>query len=383
MDVKSCPERTLIVDWQGRSMYFRNEAGKLGQVKFRALRSRNDWFKYCCAIAIVQDCHTRGRTEGEWRGVEDGLASRILDRFGWQLEPRSRKQYWDYYFPRGKPDECPLTETWIVNDGGTKTRAPAKELFCLIDGYVLGQPKAESDGSNKFWSIEFPNSDEYLLFKEDVLRLLADCGSGEAVSDSLPQAIGVVDGFKASEEWYKLRANKIERHKNNLIANRDADASAIALGNLAIADGDDNALLALWEVICHAGDDDVREAISNPCAFTVGRITKERRDTALEDTVFQIFDASIASDVELIIDRFAYTVGEVARDAWKDVTKQRAMRFMMKNVSQPNPIVRDKYTYTKNNFLDWIDSHREDRRGEGLQSMGELFRQAEETAQHL
>jgi len=176
-----------------------------------------------------------------------------------------------------------------------------------------------------------------------------------------------------------LSANRIAQYKNNLTAGIDKDDSAWLLGEMAIMHGDDRALSSLWEAICEVRDERVRDAILDPCAFTVARIVEKRQDTALDNVVFQIFDASITAKGKLVIKRFAYAVEQVACKGWKDETKQRAIVFVLRNASHPNPIVRAEYTYTKNELLEWLESHHQDRQGEGQQSMGDVFRQAEET----
>lgn len=173
MDQISWPKNTLIVDWKGRSFSFRKESGEVGRVYFRVLRTKNDWFKYCCAMAIIQDFNTGDKESCEWRGVEGGLVGRILSRFGWHLDPGSREPYWKQQFRRGEKGNARLTSTQIVKPDGIVEYAPAEEVFCMIDGYVLGKPEAHANGGYRFWKIEFENTDEeYPRFKDAVLGLL-------------------------------------------------------------------------------------------------------------------------------------------------------------------------------------------------------------------
>lgn len=184
-----CPKNTIVLDWQDRYLYFKKDTGELGQVHFRELQSKNDWFRYCCAIAIVQDYYTRDQQCSEWRGVDNSLAGSILSRFGWQLTPTSQQKYWTHHFTYGEDAQFHLTDTWTLNRDGTRNRTPAKEVFNMVDGYILGEPRQESGGLHRFWSVEFVNeNDEFLYFREAVMQLF-DSGSCVHSSSTLTDEV--------------------------------------------------------------------------------------------------------------------------------------------------------------------------------------------------
>ena len=191
MDVTSCPENMIIVNWQNRSLYFRKKTGQLGQVQFRVLQSRNDWFRYCCAIAIIQDSNTRDCQTNAWLGVGDELAGEILNRFRWKLGLGVRTSYWKHHFPRGEEANYKYTKTWIVDDVGAKTHARATEVFCtLSDRYILGEPEEEPNGLHRFWSVEFVNTDEeFSQFKQAVLELPGAASHAEDSSSLVDEVI--------------------------------------------------------------------------------------------------------------------------------------------------------------------------------------------------
>lgn len=136
----------------------------------------------------------------------------------------------------------------------------------------------------------------------------------------------------------------IPQCKANLINGTDADISARTLGDIAIEHEDREALLTLWEAICETKH---LRAIIDPCAYTVGRIVRETLDPTLEDIGFDIFNRSVATGSEPIVDKFAYTVGEVALRARKGETKQRARKFVRDHASSTDPLVRRCYVYTE------------------------------------
>lgn len=191
MDVTLCPENTIIVDWQNRSLYFSKKTGQLGQVQFRVLQSRNDWFRYCCAIAIIQDFNTRDCQTNAWLGVGDELAGEILNRFRWKLRLGVRTSYWKHHFPRGEEANYKYTKTWIVDDVGAKTYARATEVFyTLSDRYILGEPEEEPNGLHRFWSVEFVNTDEeFSQFKQAVLELPGVASHAEDSSSLVDEVI--------------------------------------------------------------------------------------------------------------------------------------------------------------------------------------------------
>jgi hypothetical protein len=137
----------------------------------------------------------------------------------------------------------------------------------------------------------------------------------------------------------------IQQYKTNLINARDADRSAKTLGDIAIRDNDHQALLALWESISQTRH---LAAIVDPCAYTVGRVVWGTQDATLEDIGFDLFSKSVASRSDLIVDKFAYIVGEVVLRTNKAHTRQRARRFIDDHATSSNAMVRMRYTYTKN-----------------------------------
>jgi hypothetical protein len=137
----------------------------------------------------------------------------------------------------------------------------------------------------------------------------------------------------------------IRRCRENLLNGKDADISARTLGDIAIGQKDQVALLVLWEVVCKT---DHLRAIIDPCAYTVGRVARESLDPTLEDIGFDIFDKSVTANCEPIVDKFAFTVGEVALRAKRVETRQRAREFVHTHASGVDPLVRRCYAYTKN-----------------------------------
>jgi hypothetical protein len=149
---------------------------------------------------------------------------------------------------------------------------------------------------------------------------------------------------KKRGELQPATESTVQQCKANLLNGKDADTSARTLGDIAIKRKDQAALRALWEVICETSD---LRAIIDPCAYTVGRVVRESPDSTLEDIGFDIFNNSVLARSEPIVDKFAYTVGEVALRATRSKTRQRAREFVRTHTSAADPLVRRCYVYTE------------------------------------
>jgi len=164
---------------------------------------------------------------------------------------------------------------------------------------------------------------------------------------------------------HSLVINKISRYKNNLIVGRNPDASASALGDIAITYKDNKALSALWEaiyetevlsiiinpctytigkvIIANKNDKALyklweiirkikgQPAVIRPCAFAIGEVVEKAANDTLEKIGFEMFDKSTKTKCQSIIADFAWTVGKVALQAQINETKQRARRFVIKH----------------------------------------------------
>jgi len=161
------------IDWQNRTFSYQLSDDELGQVYFRKLHSSNDWFKYCCSIAIAQKHHVDERNVTNWRGADNTFVTKVLDAFGWHLKSSSRNIYWTHYFSRGLKAQFHITETWRIDRDDIKKWAPATLLFNIIDGYVLGKPLERVNGTYNLWHVNFINTDEeFNKFRLQVLELL-------------------------------------------------------------------------------------------------------------------------------------------------------------------------------------------------------------------
>jgi hypothetical protein len=131
-----------------------------------------------------------------------------------------------------------------------------------------------------------------------------------------------------------------------LLNGREADSAAKRLGDIAIEHESKQAVRALWESICGTHN---LPAIIDPCAYTIGRIVWEPLEPSfeIEDVCFEIFKKSRRTGSELIIDKFAFTVGEVVLRAKTARVRQRAREFVITSTLSTVPLVREKYTYTK------------------------------------
>lgn len=140
-------------------------------------------------------------------------------------------------------------------------------------------------------------------------------------------------------------ATSLHQYKSDLIVGRNANTAAKGLGDIAIAYNNQEALLILWEVI---HETPYLPAIIDACAYTIGRIIGQTADLTLEEMGFDLLDQSVRTNSELIVDKFAYIVGQIILETEKDKTRQRARQFVDRHALSANPLVREKYTFTKN-----------------------------------
>lgn len=140
----------------------------------------------------------------------------------------------------------------------------------------------------------------------------------------------------------------IHPFESDLVAGKEAEASAKQLGNIALTHNNVEALWALWRVICQTNH---LALIVDHCVHTIGRVVWETSDQTLEDAGFAIVNQSLETNVELIIDKFAYIIGEIILRTTKDKTRQRAWQFVIDQTANTNTVVRDKYIYTKNRIV--------------------------------
>lgn len=134
----------------------------------------------------------------------------------------------------------------------------------------------------------------------------------------------------------------------NLIAGKEAEASAKQLGDIALTHNDTEALRALWRAICQTNH---LAVIVDHCVYTIGRVIWETPDQTLEDVGFDIINQSLETNAGLIIDKFAYIIGEIILRTTKDKTRRRAWQFVIDQAANTNTVVRDKYIYTKNRIV--------------------------------
>ena len=132
--------------------------------------------------------------------------------------------------------------------------------------------------------------------------------------------------------------------KADLVKGVNTDSSAKRLGDIALANYDPNALLALWEAVCETHH---LAAIIDPCAYTVGRIATEAQDPSLVDLTFNILTQSTKTGSESIVDKFAYTAGQVYLQAKTGSPRQRAKRFILDHCTSADPLVHRCYNYTR------------------------------------
>ena len=102
--------------------------------------------------------------------------------------------------------------------------------------------------------------------------------------------------------------DQIASCKADLIAGRNADSAARKLGDIAIANREPNALRALWAAVRETRH---LRTIVDPCAYTIGRIAIQTQGPTLVDIVFDILAQGTKTGSEPIVDKLAYTSGEI------------------------------------------------------------------------
>lgn len=176
MDASKISFKTVLVDWGGRSLYYRISPRAVVRVYFPKSARGTDCFKYVSSIAIAQDARAHKGQPTSWMGADRNFLDRVVQVFNWTLSPRSRDTYWSN-FARGTTGNRTLTRITVV--GEADADETAEDLFSSFEGsgYVLGIPEPVGGGKHVLWAIEFhtepENEAKFAEFRKAVLDALA------------------------------------------------------------------------------------------------------------------------------------------------------------------------------------------------------------------
>ncbi len=165
--------------------------------------------------------------------------------------------------------------------------------------------------------------------------------------------LGLIQTDGEEEEIPKI----IQRCRTNLIIGREARSSAERLGDIALEHDNRKVVDALLEAVCKTHN---LFAIIDHCAANIGRIVWEPLEppSEIEDYCFEIFAMGTNTCSEPIIEKFAYTVGEVCLNTMNKNNRimQLAWDFIDAKASSQIPLVRYNYTYTKKRIREYLNS---------------------------
>ncbi|HEY0018532.1 MAG TPA: toll/interleukin-1 receptor domain-containing protein [Longimicrobium sp.] len=136
----------------------------------------------------------------------------------------------------------------------------------------------------------------------------------------------------------------IEECVQGLIDGREASVCAEKLGALAIRGRDELALQALWD---SAQQTTKPFVVVDHCCWYIGRIVIESCEPNMQDAGLRILEESITKASDIIIDKFAYTAGEIALQVEDPALKRRVAHFIEQCTTSDNLSVKKWYTITK------------------------------------
>jgi len=136
----------------------------------------------------------------------------------------------------------------------------------------------------------------------------------------------------------------------NLLTGKDIDKSASRLGDLVRRTKDEEAFWAFWEVV----KKNPKILVADSCSYNMWFSVIETGDAMLENIFFDVAEKSIRSEVEVLIDKFAYAMGQVALLSPNEETRSRAIKFIQRKIKSKSSIVQEKYDYTRNRVIQTI-----------------------------
>lgn len=114
------------------------------------------------------------------------------------------------------------------------------------------------------------------------------------------------------------------------------------LGDLIQRTRDEDTFYLLWEL----AKDQPRSLIVDCCAKSIWKAVINTNDSQLEDLFFDMVGKSLKSKSNLLIDKFAYAVGQVALLSANPITRNRANDFIKRRLKSKNAFIQEKYNYT-------------------------------------
>lgn len=137
----------------------------------------------------------------------------------------------------------------------------------------------------------------------------------------------------------------IAEMKSNLLTASFPEESAKRLTEIVLARSDIDALEALWTSLLET--ESVPKIIDH-CAWSIGKIICESRNSKVTDIALNYIFKSIESNSDLIIEKFAYTSYRVYTITNNKSISEKILSFIKSNVCSENQIVKRKYKYIIN-----------------------------------
>lgn len=125
---------------------------------------------------------------------------------------------------------------------------------------------------------------------------------------------------------------------------RDADITANRLGDIAIRSNDETALEGLWKAVLETKKP---YYVIDHCVYYIDKIMIACNNTATRERIWEMLKLSTLDERDIVIDKMAYTAGEIAIQATNDEMRCRAMEFVEEHARSEKPLVRRHYSYTK------------------------------------
>jgi hypothetical protein len=138
-------------------------------------------------------------------------------------------------------------------------------------------------------------------------------------------------------------ARMIGEFRKVLKSGRRCAAAAGRLKDIAVRRQDSRALLALWEcVLAKPASYEIVDA----SAYAIGQIAIQCRARDLQTEIADLFGQAVASGSDLIVDKFAYTAGQIAIHAVDKRRRDWAWALIAAHKNHADRGVKERFDFT-------------------------------------
>jgi hypothetical protein len=136
----------------------------------------------------------------------------------------------------------------------------------------------------------------------------------------------------------------------NLSRQVEIEHSTKRLEEILLRSRDEGIFERMWDICM----ENPKMMLVDKCVYTMWYVTIKTGEPKLEDLFFILAEKSIKSKYEVIIDKFSYSMGQIAILSPNIGTRSRAIKFIQQKSKIKNNIVRGKYEYTLSRINEFL-----------------------------